>query len=861
MFLGVNESGKKAGAVGRMLVLCALLLSLLAGLSAAADIPVDAKGLPLWTVKEWTDFPIEMKLDRPEDLDRLLEDVSIASFNREQVSFHYDSPKDFHLVFKPRVTEAEATALERAGYRFDRVQDLEREGREEMERIWAEQYAKGGDAFKYGEKGTYLTHAQIGALFDQLATDHPSICRDFVWGSSVQGRDLWGLVVSDDVNNTEPEPEVRLSAQMHGDETTCGYVLYVFAQYLVENYGQPGYEDVTNLVDNYEIHIMPLHNPDGYVLHQRYNANGTDLNRNFPEPTGPAVQEIENVNFMNYSLGQHFVISQNGHTGALVANYPWDYTPTLAPDNDALIKLSLEYTTYNLPMYNGDWPQGITNGWQWYETNGSVQDWSYYVTDCIDVTMELSDTKWPSESLLDGFWDDNRESLMHYVKSARYGVNGVITAADSGAPLDATITVTGNAMPVHTDPEHGDYYKLLDTGTYDITFSADGYITQTITNVSTTWGTPTVLDVQLQPVAHGDVSGVVTDLDGSGLDAQVNIYTHPVGNYVTTVAASAASGGAYTAHLVYGDYTLKAVSSGYVTREAQVTIGATPQTADFSLPGAVEMVLFSSDFESGMAGWTGDWGIADPAEGHSSANSANDTPGDGYANYANLLMTMVEPVDLSSAMSGEVTFWAKWDIEITWDGAFFEVSTDGGSNWTAVATLHTDSASGWGGQTPSGAPCFEGEQANWVRNTVDLAPYLGNAEVLFRFRLSSDSSQNGAGFFVDDFVLEAVTEEDPVSAVPGAVVLKAGVRAFPNPFNPQTAVKFTNPRAGQVNLVIYDVQGHVVRTLVNESLSAGEHSRVWDGRGDGGERAASGVYFARMNAGDEMATTKVMMVK
>ena len=49
--------------------------------------------------------------------------------------------------------------------------------------------------------------------------------------------------------------------------------------------------------------------------------------------------------------------------------------------------------------------------------------------------------------------------------------------------------------------------------------------------------------------------------------------------------------------------------------------------------------------------------------------------------------------------------------------------------------------------------------------------------------------------------------------------------------------------------------------LVNESLEAGEHSRVWNGRGDSGERAASGVYFARMITDNDVVSTKLMLVK
>ena len=166
------------------------------------------------------------------------------------------------------------------------------------------------------------------------------------------------------------------------------------------------------------------------------------------------------------------------------------------------------------------------------------------MTGCMDVTMEVSNTKWPSASTLDGFWDDNRQSLLNYIaggplrrqrRGHRIGLRPASGRDDHGDRQ--------REMPVHTDPAHGDYYKLLDSGTYDLNFSADGYISQTITGVSTAWGTPTVQDVVLNPVAHGDVAGTVKDLGGAGLDAQVNFFTIPLGNYVTTVVASAGTGG------------------------------------------------------------------------------------------------------------------------------------------------------------------------------------------------------------------------------------------------------------------------------------------------------------------------------
>jgi len=476
-----------------------------AGLAQAGDTPPaarDAGGLPFWEIAVWNDFPVRLELEDNAAVAALLEKVPLASFSREQLTPGTSSAGTPLVVFTPRVTEAEAAALAAAGYRFTRLADGEKSGRQAMEEGWAHQGLKSGAEAWREAAGYYPTHAQIGSIFAQMENDHPDICRAFTWGQSVQGRELWGLVVSADPQNTAAEPEVRLSSSMHGNEPVGLVLLMNLADYLTANYQVAGFEDVTELVDNYEIHIMPLHNPDGYVAGTRENAHDVDLNRNFTEPAGthPTV-EIENTHFMDYANGQHFVISENMHGGALVVNYPWDYTFTLNPDDAALIPLSLEYSTRNLPMYYGAFPQGITNGAAWYVTTGCLQDWSYEVTGCIDVTIEVGNLKTPPAGDLDGYWDDNRESLLAFVKAARNGINGVVTDASTGTPLDATITVSGNIKPVTTDPGHGDYYKLLPTGTYDLVFEAAGHVTRTVTGVTTTWGTPTVLDVALEAEA------------------------------------------------------------------------------------------------------------------------------------------------------------------------------------------------------------------------------------------------------------------------------------------------------------------------------------------------------------------------
>jgi hypothetical protein len=837
-----------------------------AGFSSAADIPVDHNGLPLWEIREFNDFPIRLALDQTEDLTNLLALVPIASFHREQITHVYDTPDSFHIIFEPRVTSSEARALQAAGYHFERLPDQERQVRKEMEDTWAAQAAAGGDLLHYGKQGVYHTHAQIGAILEQVAADHPDIAIDSIWGYSVLGRELWGITISDNVTIEEPEPEVRLTSTMHGDEPPGMEMLLYLVDYLTNNYNRPGFEDVTNLVDNYEIHILPLHNPDGYILHQRRNVNNIDLNRNFPVPDGTIgddytwVEEVETVAVKTDGNRHHYVISANAHTGALVVNYPWDYTYDLTPDDAAIIQLSLEYSTYNLPMYYGSWPQGITNGAQWYVTRGCLQDWSYHETGCIDVTLELSNSHWPPASLLDDLWDDNRESYMHYIKAARYGVNGVVTASDSGLPLAATVTVVGNSKSVVTDPDHGDYYKLLATGTYDIVFTADGHVSQTVYGVTTTWGTPTVLDVALAPLPTGVVAGHVRNTGGVGLDATVEVRTYPGDEYVTSVLSDSGNDGYYTVSLLYGEYNLIASSPGYGSEEQTATVSATPVDLDFTLGSTEEVALFSDDFENGTSQWLGGWDLASPPQGHDSANSLTDSPAGNYPSYADSPCAMNDAVDLSNCLEGTVSFWAKWEIESDWDACWFQVSTDGGNSWSSLATQHTVPASGQGVQVPAGQPLFEGTQVTWVQNSVDLVLWLGMSDVRFRFHLRSDSSTNRDGFYFDDFVIQ-VTRQVVSDTTPTPELKTRFLTAYPNPFNPQTTLRYETGRSGPVRIEIYDLQGRWLRTLLDETLPAGVYATVWDGRTHAGATAPSGVYFGRLVSRNENHTIKLMLVK
>jgi hypothetical protein len=84
---------------------------------------------------------------------------------------------------------------------------------------------------------------------------------------------------------------------------------------------------------------------------------------------------------------------------------------------------------------------------------------------------------------------------------------------------------------------------------------------------------------------------------------------------------------------------------------------------------------------------------------------------------------------------------------------------------------------------------------------------------------------------------------------------------YPNPFNPATMLKFSLVEAGEVQLIVYDIAGRKIQTLVSTRLESGFYDITWDGRNGRGEDVASGVYFARLVAGGKSESVKMSLVR
>ena len=103
-----------------------------------------------------------------------------------------------------------------------------------------------------------------------------------------------------------------------------------------------------------------------------------------------------------------------------------------------------------------------------------------------------------------------------------------------------------------------------------------------------------------------------------------------------------------------------------------------------------------------------------------------------------------------------------------------------------------------------------------------------------------------------------VSNEDLISPILEHLILEQN---YPNPFNPETTIAFELKEPAMCSLKIYNMRGQVVRTLVNEALSSGRHSRVWDGLDDNGSAVASGMYLYRVESEKQSKSRKMIMVK
>jgi len=318
-----------------------------------------------------------------------------------------------------------------------------------------------------------------------------------------------------------------------------------------------------------------------------------------------------------------------------------------------------------------------------------------------------------------------------------------------------------------------------------------------------------VFPIVTQPSAHGIVT-LYGEPDHSG----VAITAEP-GGYTTVTAAD---GTWHLLNLEVGTYEITAVKDGWSTGNGEVTVaeGEHVTGINFALSQVYRANLCAQP------------NLEVPSAPSSGASSS---------------MTCVE---------GGSIDWVRVYVDVSygWIG-YLDVKLTSPSGTTVM--LHN--------QSGGSADDIVGWYPDELTSASDLAAFNGE-DLYGDWTLTVQAFAYGATATLNEWCLEISYSPAMSSAgdrdLPKELVLDAN---YPNPFNPMTTISFALPQATHVQLRVYDLQGKLVATLADGTLTAGRHETIWTGRDDAGRQTASGMYFYRLIADGQIRSGKMLLLK
>ena len=629
--------------------------------------------------------------------------------------------------------------------------------------------------FGQGGMGGYYTLAELNSVLDQMRAAYPNlITAKQSIGTSIQGRSLNMVKISDNPGSDEAEPEMRVDALHHAREPQGMQCTLWFMLFLLEEYGNDPLADF--LVNEREIYFIPCVNPDGYEYNRQTNPGGggmwrknrrnngggvygVDLNRNYPykwgydssgssnnpssetyRGTGPA-SEPSVAAMVNFIDARQFTTALSMHTYSNLWLAPWGYD-TLYPANwSEFLEIGTLATEIN----------GYTHGPAsiiLYEANGVTFDYDYGMFGTYAWTPEIGSSN-------DGFWPPTSR-IIPLANENLLAMQRTALAAGAWVRLESqSIVDAGNGNGSFEAGEGVEFTVGGRNSGAGTASSVDLLLTSTSSFVSLT--TPTA--------SIGSLAGFTSGQNATPLRLDIASGT-PSG---TTIP-----------------YTITLTHDGF------------SQSFTSELLVGTETTLAAFDFEAGSdEGWglgspnnasTGIWTRVDPRgtaaqteDDHTSGannlkcwvtgqGSAGGSVGENDVDGGST--TLLSPVfDLSNTVAARVRYW-RWysNNQGSAPGAdtfAVDVSNDGGSSWVSAELLG-----------PTGADTVGG----WLAAELDLESLLPvTSQMRIRFVASDLGSGSIVEAAVDDVIVSYIDPNactDPInfcvgapnSAGPGAVM-------------------------------------------------------------------------------------------
>ena len=580
--------------------------------------------------------------------------------------------------------------------------------------------------------GNYTLQEAINQM-DTLSILYPNFVseKDSI-GTSFEGRTIWAFKLSDNPAIDENEPEVLYTGLTHAREPLSMMNLFYFANWLCENYNN---DLIANyLLDNREMWLIPIVNPDGYFYNetiapdgggmhrknrrsnpQNSNCNtgtqqGVDLNRNYGYNWGAnnsgssgnpcsavyrgtsAFSEPETEAVSNFILSREFNNALHYHSYSNLLIHSWgDGSYPDEPYLTTLREIGNEMTHYNGYLVG----TGIeTVG---YTVNGDAVDWSYGNAGLLSYTPEIG-------SFVDNFWP-SEDRVIPLCQDQIYS-NSIFAM------------VAGSDYIIYDKLYNNMYPSINDTISMSLVIqnrgilSSNGSVTIDITPLNS------FSNVSNDNIILESLSARSTDTTDILLSASSNIQNGFMGGIIVSIYDSSSYHKVDTVSIIFGDH----------------------------------QEIFFDGAENGMTEWSDDdnWGtIFDASEGLS---SITDSPVGNYiGDWGSSTTQLSRIINFSGIFYPFVTFDAKWNIEKRYDFVQFQASTDG-VNWTALSGNFTSIGSGSGVQT-TGDPVYDGIQEDWINEVIDLSFYTDKPQVWLRFLLKSDGAVEEDGFYFDNFFI------------------------------------------------------------------------------------------------------------
>lgn len=264
------------------------------------------------------------------------------------------------------------------------------------------------------DAGLYHTYAEIEKELLDLQNAHPNLAQVVDLGKSVENRSIWAIKISDNVATEEDEAKILFIGGHHAREWIAVDVPFLLAKHLLENYDSDS--NIQNYVNNGEIWIIPLLNPDGHQYsvttnrlwrkNRRNNGDGTfgvDLNRNYsfqwggPGSSGDTFSEIyrgsepfsepETKIIRDFAAQHDFVALLSYHNFSQLVLYPWGYTSQSAPDESLLHQLAQTMADSIFNVHGKTYVAEQSS--DLYLASGDATDWLYGETQAPSYTIEL----------------------------------------------------------------------------------------------------------------------------------------------------------------------------------------------------------------------------------------------------------------------------------------------------------------------------------------------------------------------------------------------------------------------------------------------------------------------------------------